>query len=98
MVKLYDNNFDYHLLKLFLCVWKKNLCFDKDKEELISELIALDPALQRNIGITTDIKNLRLLAQAIETGELQAISDAYIGTRARAAHSYIIMTKMNSAF
>ena len=65
---------------------------------MISELITLDPALQRNIGIITDIKNLRLLAQAIETGELQAISDASIGTRARAAHSYIIITKNEQCF
>ena len=66
---------------------------DDNLDELVSEIVKLDPALQRNLGVITGVQNLRLLAQAIELGELQAIIDASIGSRIRAAHSYILITK-----
>lgn len=66
---------------------------DSDSEALVAELCTMDPVLQRNIGIISTICNVRKLADAIETGDIIAISDAFIRTRSRAAHSYIISTK-----
>ena len=57
------------------------------------ELIKLDPTLQRNLGIITKAQNLALLANSMEIGEVIAVSDASVGTRARASHSYILTTK-----
>ena len=61
--------------------------------EFITELSTWDSTLQRNVGIITAAKNIHLLANAIETGDLITVSDASIGTRCRAALSYILSTR-----
>lgn len=66
---------------------------DSDATLLVQELCMLEPALQRNIGNITKMKNVRKFANAIETGDIITISDASIGTRYRAAHSFILSTK-----
>lgn len=71
---------------------------DPDLHDLLHEIHDLDPVLQRNIGNIRNIKNLKQLGTAIETGNAIAVSDASIGTRNRAAHSYVIITKCSNAY
>ena len=66
---------------------------ERNLDNLREELIKLDPTLQRNLGIITKAQNLALLANSMEIGEVIAVSDASVGTRARASHSYILTTK-----
>ena len=65
---------------------------DPHINDLKNELSELDPVLQRNIGIISEAHGLEKLAQTIEIGDTIAVSDASIGSRSRASHSYIITT------
>lgn len=64
---------------------------------MITQILTLDPMLQRNLGYIREVKNLKMLGSAIETGQIIAVSDASIGTRSRSARSYVITTKCSKA-
>ena len=66
---------------------------DPHIKDLRQELSKLYPTLQRNVGIISDVRGLAKLAQVIEFGDTIAVSDASIGSRSRASHSYIVTTK-----
>ena len=71
---------------------------DPNTTTLVKELSELDPVLQRNLGIITESKNIAALANSIETGETIGVSDASLGSRARASHSYVLTTKSKNSY
>lgn len=70
---------------------------DKHLKALRTELTELHPTLQRNLGIITTISILELLAQSIELHEVITVSDASVGSRQRASHSYTLTSKYGAA-
>ena len=71
---------------------------DPNITALTEELLELDPVLQRNLGIITEAHDIAGLANSIEIGETIGVSDASLGSRARASHSYVLITKSKTSF
>ena len=65
--------------------------------ELYDGLAQLDPMLQRNLGRIVKICNVPELVKGIETGQALAVTDASLGARDRAAHTYTISTMSGKA-
>lgn len=61
---------------------------DPNIQSFREELAKLDHTLQR-----TKMQDLAYLANSMEMGEVIAVSDASVGSRSRASHSYIVTTK-----
>ena len=78
--------------QLFFKISEK--CDDPNLQSFAQELSTPDPSLQKNLGIITESTNLKFLATSIEMHETIAMSDASVRSRQRAAHSYILTTKM----
>ena len=71
---------------------------DHNIQALSAEILEMDPVLQRNLGMITEAQDIEGLANSIEIGETIGVSDASMGSRARASHSYVLITNSKTSF